>query len=139
MSALPAIFGVALAIAVAIFARIVGFDRDRAFYPVILVVVASYYDLFAIMAGGQHLVLELVGSVIFVAIAAIGFRTNLWIVAAGLAGHGVFDAVHGGLIDNPGVPNWWPLWCLSYDVAAAGCLVALLATGAISARAARSA
>ena len=101
---LPAVAGVVLALAVALFARVVGFDRERVFYPVVLVVVGSYYDLFSIMAGGASLVLETIAFVLFAAIAAIGFRTSLWVVVAGLAGHGVFDLVHGALIDNPGVP-----------------------------------
>lgn len=36
------LIGLGLAVAVAIFARIAGFDRDRAFYPTVLIVVASY-------------------------------------------------------------------------------------------------
>ena len=135
MTALPAIAGVVLAIAVAIFARFVGFDRDRAFYPVVLVVVGSYYDLFAIIGGGTALLAETAGFVAFAATAAVGFRSSLWIVVAGLAGHGVFDFVHGALIDNPGVPTWWPSWCLAYDVAAAACLAALMLNGKISVRA----
>ena len=136
---LPAVAGVVLALAVALFARVVGFDRERVFYPVVLVVVGSYYDLFSIMAGGASLVLETIAFVLFAAIAAIGFRTSLWVVVAGLAGHGVFDLVHGALIENPGVPAWWPIWCLSYDVAAAACLAALIVAGGVSSRATRSA
>ena len=136
---LPAAVGVGLALAVALFARVVGFDRERVFYPVVLVVVGSYYDLFSIMAGGASLVPETIGFVLFAATAAIGFRTSLWVVVAGLAGHGVFDLVHGGLIINPGVPAWWPIWCLSYDVGAAACLAALILTGGVSARAIHSA
>ncbi|MEA3057777.1 MAG: hypothetical protein QOF34_592 [Sphingomonadales bacterium] len=136
---LPALVGVGLALAVAIFARLVGFDRERAFYPVVLVVVASYYDLFAVMAGGAALIPETIGFVLFAAAAAIGFRTSLWLVVAGLAGHGVFDLLHHALVENPGVPAWWPIWCLAYDVAAAACLAALLVKGGVSARAIRSA
>jgi hypothetical protein len=43
-----------------------------------------------------------------------------------LAGHGVFDAVHGYVIENAGVPAWWPAWCLSYDVGAAAILAWLI-------------
>jgi len=139
MNALAAIVGVVLAIAVAIFARIVGFDRERTFYPVVLVVVGSYYDLFAIMAGGAKLIPEGIGFILFAAAAAIGFRTTLWVIVAGLAGHGVFDLLHPVLIDNPGAPAWWPSWCLAYDVAAAACLAALIKTGGVSARATHSA
>ena len=136
---LPALVGIGLALAVAVFARLVGFDRERAFYPVVLVVVASYYDLFAVMAGGAALIPETIGFVLFAAAAAIGFRTSLWLVVAGLAGHGVFDLLHHALVENPGVPTWWPIWCLAYDVAAAACLAALLVKGGVSARAIRSA
>ena len=32
-----------------------GFDRDRAFYPTVMIVIASYYVLFAAMSGvGSH-------------------------------------------------------------------------------------
>jgi len=139
VSALPAVAGIAVAVAVAIFARFVGFDRERVFYPVVLVVIASYYELFAIIGGGQALVSETIGFVLFAAAATIGFRTSLWIVVGALAAHGVFDFVHPNLVDNAGVPTWWPSWCLAYDLAAAACLAALIRTGAISARAIHSA
>jgi hypothetical protein len=62
----------------------------------------------------------------FVALAVVGFKAKLWIVAAGLAGHAVFDAVHGYLVTNPGVPVWWPAFCLAFGFAAAGAMVWLL-------------
>ena len=60
-------------------------------------------------------------------VAVIGFKTSLWIVAAALAGHGLFDSVHPWLIANPGVPAWWPGFCFAYDVAAGAILAGLLA------------
>ena len=48
------VVGIILAPRVSIFARGVGFDRDRAFYPTLLAVIASYYVLFAVMAGSMH-------------------------------------------------------------------------------------
>jgi hypothetical protein len=42
--------GIVLALAVSVFARSVGLDRDRACYPTVLVVVAPYCVLFAVMA-----------------------------------------------------------------------------------------
>jgi hypothetical protein len=47
-------------------------------------------------------------------------------VVGALAGHGVFDALHGKVIENSGVPVWWPAWCLAYDVGAAACLAWLI-------------
>lgn len=123
MSALPILTGLSLAPAVAAFALLAGFDRDRSFYPTVLIVIASYYALFAVMGGdGTVLAREAPGFLLFCAAAAIGFRTSLWIVVGALAGHGLFDAFHGQLISNPGTPHWWPAFCLSYDLAAAACL-----------------
>ncbi len=122
------IVGLVLALLVSSLARWVGFDRDRAFYPTVLIVVAAYYVLFAAMSGsGRVVVAELVVMGVFVLFAGLGFKLNLWLVVAGLAGHGVLDSVHGHLVANPGVPEWWPPFCLAYDVAAAGFLAWLLA------------
>lgn len=117
------LIGVVLALAVSLFARLVGLDRDRAFYPTVLVVVASYYDLFAVMGGSRQALLhELAVTSIFLVAVVLGFRRNLWIVVTALAAHGLFDFVHPHLIDNPGVPAWWPMFCMAYDVTAAACL-----------------
>ena len=40
--------------------------------------------------------------------------------------HGVFDFIHHGIIDNPGVPAWWPGFCLAYDLTAATYLGVLI-------------
>jgi len=119
--------GIVLALAVSGSAALIGFDRDRVFYPMLLVVIASYYVLFAVMSGSVHAVLvESALMTAFAALAVVGFRSKLWIVAAALAGHAVFDVVHGSLITNPGVPRWWPAFCLAYDVTAAGAMIWLL-------------
>jgi hypothetical protein len=78
------VVGVVLSLGVASLARLVGFDRDRAFYLILLIVIASCYVLFA-----------------------------------GLAGHGIFDAFHPNILDSPGVPVWWPAFCLAFDVGVA--------------------
>ncbi|MBL0029439.1 MAG: hypothetical protein IPO95_10400 [Rhodanobacteraceae bacterium] len=119
--------GIILAILVAAFARCVGLDRDRAFYPTVLVVVASYYDLYAVIGGSMSvLAAELAVTCIFLAVVVVGFKRDLRIVAAGLVGHGLFDLVHGHLIDNPGLPAFWPAFCMSYDLVAGGLLFWML-------------
>ena len=119
--------GTILAFAVAGAARIIGLDRGRAFYPTVLIVIASYYALFAVMGGSDHaLGVETAVIVVFLAASIVGFKYSLWLVVAALAAHGVFDAIHGRLIANPGVPAWWPPFCLAYDVVAAGYLASLL-------------
>jgi hypothetical protein len=108
--------GLILSLAVAAFATVVGFDRERAFYPTVLIVIASYYVLFAAMGASRHiLIVEIVVAGGFLAVAVLGFRTNYWLVVAALVGHGVFDYVHHLFIDNPGVPHWWPGFCLAFD------------------------
>jgi hypothetical protein len=117
---MPYAVGIVASLGVAVFARLVGFDRDRAFYPTVLIVVASYYVLFAVMSGSAQTVLaELAVMTLFAAAAVFGFKGSVWITVAGLAAHGCMDAVHGAFIQNTGVPAWWPAWCLSYDVGAA--------------------
>lgn len=124
---LPYVVGVALSIGVALFARRVGLDRDRAFYPTVLIVIASYYVLFAVMIESpQTVLIESVVMTPFVIAAVAGFKRSAWIVVAGLAAHGLQDAVHGHIVENAGVPVWWPAWCLAYDVGAAGALAWLL-------------
>jgi hypothetical protein len=121
------IIGMVLALAVAAFARVVGFDRDRAFYATVVMVVASYYVLFAAMSGSlQTVLLESVGTTVFIIAAVVGFRSSDWIVAAALAGHGIFDLFHGHLVENTGMPLWWPAFCAAYDLAAGGALAWLI-------------
>lgn len=112
-----------------------GLERDRAFYPTVTIVIATYYGLFAVIGGSFHaLMLESVGIVAFFVMALIGFRFTLWWVVAALAAHGVFDWFHGRLIEDPGVPSWWPMFCLTYDVVAAAYLSWLLGFSRIDAR-----
>ncbi len=121
------LIGAVLALLVGLLATFSGLDRDRAFYPTVMIVIASYYALFAVMGGTvQVLMIELMVIVVFLGASIAGFKRSLWLVVAALAAHGVFDLVHGYLIENPGVPLWWPLFCLAYDVVAAAYLAWLL-------------
>jgi hypothetical protein len=130
----PAV-GIGLALLTALLARSVGLDRDRAFYPTLLIVIASYYLLFAVIGGSTHaLLVESLGFAGFTALAVVGFRRNLWLVVLALAGHGAFDAVHGRLVTNPGVPAWWPAFCLAYDMVVAGALAWLVSRSHLTPR-----
>ena len=125
--------GIALALIVSSFARLTGFDRDRAFYPTMVIVIALYYVLFAVMAASSRaLVVDSLAMTLFVVVAAIGFKRDLWLVVAGLAAHGVFDAFHSRVVTNPGVPEWWPAFCLAFDVGAAAFLAWLLLARRVS-------
>jgi hypothetical protein len=67
-----------------------------------LVVIGHYYLLFAVMGSSTPvLALESLASAAFLARAVIGFKRSLWLTAAALAGHGIFDFFHHLLIENP--------------------------------------
>lgn len=111
------LIGVMLAVAVAGFATATGLDRERGFYPPVVIVIASYYVLFAAMGASRWtLVIETVVASAFLVAAALGFKKSLWFAVAAIIGHGAFDFVHHLLIENPGVPGWWPGFCLTFDV-----------------------
>ena len=130
------VVGALLACAAGLMATVVGLDRDRAFYPTVTIVIASIYALFAVMGASTHaLVLESLVGLVFLAIAIAGFRSSLWLVVVALAAHGIFDFAHGRVISNPGVPLWWPAFCLAYDLTAAAYLAGLLMTRRIRAAA----
>lgn len=120
--------GIGLALAVGAFARWFGLDRDRAFYPTVMIVIAFLYVLFAAIGGGAAIPVEALIGVGFATLAALGFKRSPWFVVAALIGHGLFDLVHPHAIVNGGVPAWWPDFCCAYDVTAGvllGWLIAL--------------
>jgi hypothetical protein len=133
------IVGLVLGLGIPLAATLIGFDRDRAFYPLLTIVTASYYDLFAVLGGSlPALGLETAVAIAFIAAAIAAFNISLWIVVAALVGHGMFDLVRAHLIVNPGVPAYWPAFCLTFDLAAAAYLALLLRTSRIAAKPARS-
>ena len=82
-----------------------------------LIVIAAYYVLFAVMgASGMTIGAETAVALGFLLLALVGFKRNIWLVVAAIAGHGVFDLLHHSFIDNPGVPVWWPGFCAAADI-----------------------
>ena len=133
------LIGASLALVIGFGATKIGFDRDRAFYPAVMIVIALLYVLFAVMGGSSRaLVVEGVVATAFAAAAVKGFRGSEWLVVAGLAGHGVMDFFHAHIVDNPGVPEYWPGFCGAYDVAAAAVLAWIIKTAERGSRAART-
>lgn len=104
------------------------YAHERSFQSTVLMVVASYYVLFAAMAADtQAMVAESIVALAFIAIAVVGFKRWPWLTIAAIAGHGVFDAVHHHVIANPGMPAWWPAFCGTFDVVAGVYLAVLVA------------
>lgn len=117
MTAISALWGIGLGAAVFALASKLAFDRDRSFYPTVMIVIATYYALFAVMAGnGRAITIETTIAVLFVLAAAAGHRWNPLIVAAALLAHGVYDFAHHLLFPDHGAPVWWPGFCGAIDV-----------------------
>lgn len=127
--------GLVMALAVGALATVTRMDRDRALYPATLIAIAALYGLFGTIDGTPVVILaEVAGMVPFVALALLGFRRSLWVVVGALACHGVYDLLHAYIVDDAGVPAWWPVFCLAYDVMAALYLAVLLGRSTVPAR-----
>ena len=119
--------GIILPIVVGVYAMLIGLDRDRAFYPTVMCVIACIYVLFATMSGEvRTLIPESLIAVVFLIVATMGFTRNSWWVVLALAAHGTLDVFHGSIVSNSGVPFWWPAFCATYDIVAAGFLALIL-------------
>ncbi|HEX3154062.1 MAG TPA: hypothetical protein VHV32_05520 [Candidatus Angelobacter sp.] len=115
--------GFLLSLGTIVFAAMVGFARERSFYSTVLIVIATYYVLFAVMGASRRtLMIEIAFASGFILFAVLGFKGSLWLIAAALVGHGIFDFIHPSFIANPGVPHWWPGFCLAFDVIFGGWL-----------------
>jgi hypothetical protein len=115
--------GILLSLGTIVLAAAIGFARERSFYSTVLIVIGTYYILFAAMgASGRTLMIEIAIAGGFILFAVLGFKGSLWLVAAALVGHGIFDFIRPSLIANPGVPRWWPGFCLAFDVIFGGWL-----------------
>jgi hypothetical protein len=129
------LIGILLALSAAAFGALARINRERGFYPVVTVIVGSYYVLFAAMgATPRVLIIESLTGVLFIVAAITGARRSLWIVVVALAAHGLFDLTHDHFIVNAGVPRWWPEFCMAYDVTAAALLAFLLLTRRLAAQ-----
>ena len=114
----PFLVGIFLAVVVAVIGNMTRFDQERSFYSTVLIVIASYYVLFAIQGESTDaLVREIVIALAFLTVAIFGALCFPLLVGIGIVAHGLFDLVHPAVIHNPGVPSWWPGFCMSIDVA----------------------
>jgi len=112
------IIGVLTGLAIVGFARFTQFDQDRSFYATVLIVITSYYILFAFMGGEGIDPLDVVVALILSAAALLGVYMK-WpmLIAYSILAHGILDFFHHHIIDNAGVPSWWPGFCGGVDVA----------------------
>jgi hypothetical protein len=92
-----------------------------------LAMIAAIYIGFAVADGRRHvLVVETAVAAVFVVIAAAAATGTLWLIVAGLAGHGVKDMWQHrtGFVTGT---RWWPPFCAAVDFVAAGLIAVAIA------------
>ncbi|MGW8221659.1 MAG: DUF6010 family protein [Syntrophobacteria bacterium] len=121
------ILGVVLALLFIWFARTRGPQREPFIYSIGLIIAALFYVAFSVTgATTQWLMLELIGLVVFTIFAVLGLRVSLWFLALGWASHVSWDVLLHLIREQPFVPNWYPVACISFDLMVAGSIVAQL-------------
>lgn len=123
---IEALIGAAFGVFTIIGARLI--RGERWLYSLGLLALPSLYALFALSVGEQSVSARemmygipfLVAGLLF---ALVSIRQSASIVGALWVLHGVYDLAHGRLITNPGVPDWYPVWCFSVDVVVGGYLL----------------
>jgi hypothetical protein len=121
------VVGITLALVLCAAAAGLGMDRERVFYPAVVMAVASYYLAFAVADGrGEVMLTEVAIAAVFIVAAVVGFKRSAWVAVVALGGHGVMDAFHHQLVHNSGVPQVWPGFCMAFDVTAAALVAAFM-------------
>lgn len=128
----PAVIGAASGVIMILSMYRAGMLAERSSVAVLLCSIAVFYPVFAVQAGASVMVIGLHALVfiLFSALALMGFRSGMGILAGALAAHGLFDLT-AHATGHPG-PEWWPVFCGSLDLAAAIAIVLLLRQGRIS-------
>jgi hypothetical protein len=94
-----------------------------------LTLIAAVYLGFAVADGrGRVLAVETVVASAFVILAAAAVTASLWLIVAGLAGHGVKDLWQHRtqFVANT---RWWPPFCATVDGVAAALIAVAITTG----------
>jgi hypothetical protein len=98
-------------------------------YALGLAAIASIYIGFAVSDGrARVIVVECVVAMAFVVVAAAGIIGPAWLLAAGLAAHGVKDAwqQRRGFVSGT---RWWPPFCASVDWVVAAIIAVEIVAG----------
>jgi ABC-type Na+ efflux pump permease subunit len=127
MIILPALIGAGVGFILMLGFWRAGFLAERSGLAVLLSAIAIFYPVFAaIEQDWSGLALHTLIFLGFTALALMGFRRGLYLIAGGLIAHAIFDA---GLITlgSPG-PLWWPAFCAGVDLIAGIILIRLIQT-----------
>jgi len=107
--------------------------KERLIYAVGLVFAALVYVVFGVSGGAsaQWLALETLGVFLYSAAAWGGLRGRPWMLALGWAAHVAWDVLfHLSGAGSEYTPNWYPWFCVSFDLVMAGAVLASSRRGA---------
>ncbi|NQV19989.1 MAG: hypothetical protein HQ511_01085 [Rhodospirillales bacterium] len=78
--------------------------------------IAGVYLGFSVLDGRPRtIVMETVVMVMFFALAILGLKFSLWILAFGYFAHGVWDCLHHPKLITTKIAAWYPPFCAVYD------------------------
>jgi hypothetical protein len=98
-------------------------------YALELTAIAAIYIGFAVADGRRHVIVaEVTVAVLFVVVASVALPVSLWLIVAGLVGHGLKDLWQHRTGFVAGT-RWWPPFCAAVDFVAAAAIAGLLLTG----------
>ncbi|HEY6744403.1 MAG TPA: hypothetical protein VI357_01670 [Mycobacteriales bacterium] len=103
--------------------------RPVTVYALSLPLIAAVYLGFAVADGRRHiLAVETAVASLFVIVAAAAVTGSLWLIVAGLAGHGLKDLWQHRTGFVAGT-RWWPPFCATVDWVAAALLAGAITAG----------
>ncbi|RKP49853.1 hypothetical protein D7Z26_18655 [Cohnella endophytica] len=123
---LEVLVGILLGVASILLTRKV--NRLSWLYSAVVISLPLIYVTFALVAADYAAVaMELLWGAPFIigGAACLLFRVEMPARIVGILwlAHAVFDVVHDRLFVNPGVPQWYPLFCAAVDVVIGGYLM----------------
>ncbi len=124
---LALVLGTILSLALVGLARRYPPVSERVFYAVGLVIAALVYVVFGVAGGAsaQWLAVEILGVLLYGTAAWAGLRSRPWLLAAGWSAHVAWDVLfHLSGAGADYTPDWYPWFCVSFDLVMAGAVVA---------------
>lgn len=123
------LIGAAVGVIAIVFTRFI--RGERWLYPLGLLTLPRIYAGFALQAGEQDAGIKeviygapyILAGLVF---AFVSVRKSAVVVGVFWLVHGLYDSVHGLLITNTGVPNWYPIFCFVVDAVVGSYLLWLL-------------
>lgn len=116
---IEALIGAAVGVLTIVLARSI--RGERWLYSIGLLTLPGLYASFALFAGEQGVgVREMVYGIPYLVaglfFAFVSVRQSAVVVGVFWLLHGLYDLVHAQLINNPGVPDGYPVFCFVVDV-----------------------